>query len=133
MKLKDSYVRTDLFSCVECGISTGPSQDVEDDEEGIPYPPLGWVRLTLSQVVDNPEYLDAKAAREEQVAVQIAALISQANGKVSKEEREVITTVVNGQIPEADLEPFITSRVIVALCSEHSKALLDLGIEEEGE
>ena len=132
MKLKDSYVRTDLFSCVECGISTGPSQDVEDDEEGIPYPPLGWVRLTLSQVIDNPEYLDAKAAREEQLSVQVAALISQA-GKVTKEEREQIQSVVDGQIPEVDLEPFITSRVTVALCSEHSKALLDLGIEEEGE
>jgi len=53
---------TTRFTCNVSGISAGPGPDPD-----VPTP-LGWLAVTVEQVIDNPEYVDAVERMEAQLA-----------------------------------------------------------------
>lgn len=132
MKLKDTYVRTDVFACTACGTATGPTTEVDDDESGVPFLPPGWARLTVEQLVPNPDYLEAVAIREDKINVSLEVAKSQQTKKLTKDEVAGIRELVASQIAEVDDdEQFIVVKTTVALCETHVKNLADLGLEED--
>ena len=124
-----TYQRMDSFRCAVCDLGTGPGDELDEDDEGVPYPPLGWARVTIEQVEVNPDYQDAMSARDVQIQAQVQVALGQAQGTPTDEEIANVRAFLDAQAAYPDLPEFVAVSTVVALCSQHVGDLAKLGLE----
>jgi hypothetical protein len=129
MKITETYTRTDMFECAACGLGTGPTEDVDYDDSGIPYPPAGWARVTVEMVVRSAEYEEAHEDREAKISLQLAAAEGQMNRKLTADESKQAREAAELLIPTIEVDEFTVEKSTIALCAAHVGDIAKLGVE----
>ena len=127
----DTYIRRDIFRCATCDIETEPSEDVDADDDGLPYPPVGWMRLVGDIVTPSEDYLADMADRSQRIEMLIASASEGKEVPPGAEElaqvREFMSNPV--QTPLPDGPEHVVERVILCLCPQHVAELQKIGAE----
>lgn len=129
MQFADTYQRTDVFRCTVCDLGTGPTEEVDADDDGTPYPPPGWARVTIEQVERNPDWDEAMALRQAQLEAQLQAAIAQAEKPPGDAEIASVREFLDAQMALPDVPEFVVVPCVVALCQQHVGKVVELGVE----
>jgi hypothetical protein len=125
MKFKDTYERVDQFSCAASGLEVDAFDEVEEDESGVPYPPVGWARITIEVIIENPAYADAERIRDERIQAQLNAV------QLTDEQREEARRLLEISIEPIRIDPYMIEKTTVALSPGQLSLLETLGITVE--
>ena len=126
----------DYWTCEICGLAVGMvDNDTNDDDPGLPF---GWLRIDVSELVENEDYTEWKGLVDTVVAQMVGAAQSALTvgpdgvpQSLTANDMGSIRKLAELQYP-ATIAQFVVEEQSFCLCAEHRASLSRLDIEDYG-